>query len=418
MFSPVIKSTTTRTILKIAVCKDWCLRQLDVNNAFLQGTRDEDVFVRQPPGFVYPDKPDYVCKLRKALYGLKQAPRAWYMELKRYLEEIGFKNSLADTSLFILQQKSLLVYVLVYVDDIIVTGNSKEAVEQVIKNLAIRFSVKDLGALSYFLGIEAIRTPQGLHLNQRKYIQDLEAKMNMHDAKPVTTPLATSPKLARSRDLHSNPTEYRTLVGSLQYLAFTRPDVSYAVNKLSQYMQSPTTDHWQAAKRVFRYLAGTATHGLFISKSTNLNVHAFTDADWGGDSDDYMSTNAYIVYLGDQPVSWSSKKQKGVARSSTEAEYRAVANTAVELRWVCSLISELGLHLTMSSTPVIYCDNMGATYLCANPVFHSRMKHIALYYHFVREQIQNGMLRVAHISTHDQVADAVTKPLVQSILIS
>uniref|UniRef100_A0A1J3JSN7 Retrovirus-related Pol polyprotein from transposon TNT 1-94 n=1 Tax=Noccaea caerulescens TaxID=107243 RepID=A0A1J3JSN7_NOCCA len=334
------------------------------------------------------------------------------MELKRYLIQAGFKNSMADTSLFILNQQGLLIYVLVYVDDIIVTGSNKAAVEAVITNLAQRFSVKDMGVLSYFLGIEVIRTSKGLHLNQRKYILDLLAKMNMTDAKPVQTPMATSPKLTKSGALHSNPTEYRTLIGSLQYLSFTRPDIAYVVNKLSQYMQSPTTDHWQAAKRVLRYLAGSATHGLFISKSNNLNVHGFTDADWGGDHDDYVSTNAYIVYLGDQPISWQSRKQKGVARSSTEAEYRAVANTAAEIRWVCSLLSELGIAPTV--TPVIYCDNIGATYLCANPVFHSRMKHIALDYHFIREQVQNGTLRVSHISTHDQLADSLTKPLDRS----
>lgn len=294
-FSPVIKSTTTRIILKVAVSNDWCLRQLDINNAFLQGTLNEEVYVKQPPGFVDPDRPDYVCKLRKALYGLKQAPRAWYMELKGYLVSLGFKNSLADTSLFILQHDKLLVYVLVYVDDIIITGNNTKAVEEVIRNLATRFSVKDMGNLSYFLGIEAVRTKTGLHLNQRKYIHDLLGKHDMQDAKAVATPMASSPRLTRS---------------------------------------------------------------------------------------------------------------------STEAEYRSIANTASEVRWVCSLISEMGIPTT--NTPVIYCDNIGATYLCANPVFHTRMKHLALDYHYIREQVQAGQLQIAHISTHDQLADGLTKPLTRS----
>lgn len=145
--------------------------------------------------------------------------------------------------------------------------------------LANRFFVKDMGHLSYFLGIEVIRTSQGLHLNQQKYIKDLLTKHNMHDARPVNTPMASSPRLTKSGELHTNPTEFRQLVGSLQYLSFTQPDVAYAVSKLSQFMNSPTTDHWQAAKRVLRYLAGTTTHGLFISKSKDLTLHAFTDAD-------------------------------------------------------------------------------------------------------------------------------------------
>ncbi|CAA7051447.1 unnamed protein product, partial [Microthlaspi erraticum] len=178
-----------------------------------------------------------------------------------------------------------------------------------------------------------------------------------------------------------NPTEYRRVVGSLQYLAFTLPDLLYAVNRLSLFMHKPTTNHWQAVKRVLQYLAGTAAHGIFLPKNNPMTLHAFSDADWGGDSDDYVSTNAHIVYLRSQPVSWSSKEQRGVARSSTEAEYMSVANTSVELIWIVSLLQEL--HIQLPTVPVIYCDNAGATYLCANPVFHSRMKHLALDYHFI-----------------------------------
>lgn len=236
--------------------------------------------------------------------------------------------------------------------------------------------------------------------------------MKMADAKQVATLMASSPKLTLSGEKYSEPSEYRSLVGSLQYLFFTCPDIAFAVNRLSQFMHSPTCDHWQAAKRVLRYLTCTVTHGLFISASTSLSLHAFSDADWAGDSDDYVSTNAYIIYLGDHAKSWSSKKQKSVARSSTEAEYQSVANTASELNWVCSVLMEL--RTKIPSPPVIYCDNIGATYLSVNPVFHSRIKHVALDYHFIREQVQHGKLRVAHVSTHDQLADSLTKPLNQA----
>ncbi|XP_033134130.1 uncharacterized protein LOC103837662 isoform X1 [Brassica rapa] len=409
-FSPVIKSTTIRLVLGLAVSSDWPIRQIDVNTAFLQGHLDEEVFMCQPPGFTDSDRPSHVCRLRKAIYGLKQAPRAWYSELKSFLLSVGFQNSLADTSLFILRHEGKFVYLLVYVDDILVTGTSTDLVQQVIDALAAKFSIKDMGHLSYFLGIEATRTPQGLHLMQRKYVTDLLHKTNMLHAKPVATPLPSSPKLTlNSGSPLSDPAEYRSVVGSLQYLALTRPDVSYAVNRLSQFMHRPTVDHWNAVKRVLRYLSGTLTHGILLRKQSAPLLHAYSDADWAGDSDDYVSTNGYIVYLGSQPLSWTSKKQKGVARSSTEAEYRAVANTAAEVRWVCSLLTELGVNL--SSAPTVYCDNIGATYLCANPVFHSRMKHIAIDYHFVRSQIQSHALRVTHVSTHDQLADGFTKPL-------
>lgn len=194
-FSPVIKATTLRLVLDVAVSHSWPILQLDVNNAFLQGTLTDEVYMDQPPGFVDPDRPDYVCKLKKAIYGLKQAPRAWYNELSSFLLSLEFVNSLADTSLFILRQETKLIYLLIYVDDILITGNTTSGIARVLKVLADRFSVKDAEDLNYFLGIEAHRVPQGLHLSQRKYILDLLQKYDMSTAKQVTTPMASSPKL-------------------------------------------------------------------------------------------------------------------------------------------------------------------------------------------------------------------------------
>lgn len=412
-FSPVIKATTIRVVLQTAVSCDWPIKQLDVNNAFLQGTLTEEVYVAQPQGFVDVNSPHHVCRLHKALYGLKQAPRAWYQELKSFLLKVGFKNSLADASLFILHRGSLLVYILIYVDDIIVTSNNNDLLNPTLQSLASRFSIKDPEDLHYFLGIEAHRTQSGMYLTQRRYILDLLTRCDMLHAKPVTTPMATHPKLTlASGTTMLDPTEYRKVVGSLQYLSLTRPDISYAVNRLSQFMHQPTSEHWLAVKRLLRYLAGTASHGIFFHRNNNNSLHAFSDADWAGDMDNYVSTHANIVYIGKNLVSWSSKKQKGVARSSTEAEYRSVANTSAEVIWLCSLLDELGIK--RASTPVVYCDNVGATYLCANLVFHSRMKHLALDYHFIRNQITSGTLRVAHVSSKDQLADALTKPLARA----
>ena len=234
--------------------------------------------------------------------------------------------------------------------------------------------------------------------------------MKMMNAKPTSTPMCPNTTLTLlSGAPLTDPTEYRMAIGSLQYLSLTRPDVSFAVNKLSQFMHRPTTEYWTAVKRVLRYLSGTMSHGVFFPTKTTSALHAFTDADWAGNRDNYTSTGAYIVYLGSHPVAWSSKKQTGVARSSTEAEYRSVATTAAELCWITSLMTELGIP--PQHTPAIYCDNMSATYLAANPVFHSRMKHLALDYHFVRQQVQNCTVRVSHVSTHDQLADVLTKSL-------
>lgn len=220
-FSLVIKSTTIRLVLGIAVDRDWPIRQLDVNNAFLQGTLKEDVYMVQPPGFIDGDHPDYVCHLKKALYGLKQAPRAWYLELRNFLLSVGFQNSVVDTSLFISKKGKSFIYMLIYVDDILVTGNDNVLIKETLDTLASRFSVKEHEELSYFLGIEAKRTPSGLHLTQRRYILDLLERTNMLSAKPVASPMASSPKLTLFTGTPlTDATQYRCVVGSLQYLAY------------------------------------------------------------------------------------------------------------------------------------------------------------------------------------------------------
>lgn len=332
-----------------------------------------------------------------------------------------FQKSHSDTSLFTLQLDTKLLYLLVYVDDIILTGNNADLVSQFVSCLAKRFSLKDLCNLSYFLGVQVIPQCQGILLSQRRYIQELLDKTHMEMSKPVLTPLPThsSSLTLSSGSLLSDPTEYRTVVGSLQYLSLTRPDISFAVNRMSQFMHAPTDEHWNCVKRILRYLCGTPHDGLLLKRNSPLSIHAvsdslhaFSDADWAGNKDDYSSTSANLVYLGSNLISWSSKKPKTVARSSTEVEYRSVAATAAELCWIRSLLSEL--CVTLLHTPVIYCDNIRATQLSSNPVFHSRMKHVAIDYHFLRDQVQTGVLRVAHVSSADQLADLLTKPLPRS----
>jgi histone deacetylase 1/2 len=207
---------------------------------------------------------------------------------------------------------------------------------------------------------------------------------------------------------------YRSIVGGLQYLTHTRPDLSFAVNKVCQFLSQPTDVHWEAVKRILRYVKGTLDMGLRIRKSSSTGISIYTDADWAGCIDDRRSTSGYAIFVGPNLVSWSSKKQPTVSRSSTEAEYKALANGAAEAIWVESLLKELGV--SQQHTAIIWCDNLGATYLTANPVFHARTKHIEIDFHFVRERVASGDLDVRFISTRDQLADVLTKPATRQML--
>ncbi|CAL1411607.1 unnamed protein product [Linum trigynum] len=241
-FIPVLKPTTLRIILSLAVTNHWPICQLDIANAFLHGTLTDEVFMQQPPGFIDPQRPHHVCRLKKSLYGLKQAPRAWFHCLRQALEDYGFKGSKTDTSLFILNKGTLRVYVLVYVDDILITGNQPTRLQEVFDYFQQHFAVRDLGRLSFFLGIEAVWAPQGLLLSQQKYILEILKRAKMSNANSISTPAAvstTTPDITPFEDASL----YRQIVGSLQYLQFTRPDISHAVNYCAQHMHQPLQHH-------------------------------------------------------------------------------------------------------------------------------------------------------------------------------
>jgi hypothetical protein len=412
-YSPVVKPTTVRVVLSLAVSRGWTMRQIDIQNAFLNGYLKEEVYMAQPPGYESSQAPQhYICKLNKALYGLKQAPRSWHSRLTDKLQELGFRPSLADASLFILKQPSVTIYMLIYVDDIIIVSSSSAATDKLIKNLATEFALKDLGTLNYFLGIEVVPQQKGVVLSQRRYAQELLLKAKMDKCKPISTPMAASEKISRDDGTFLKGEEqlqYRSIVGGLQYLTITRPDLSFAVNRVCQFIQAPTDVHWGAVKRILRFLKGTAGHGLKIQRSTNDTLNAFSDADWAGSPEDRRSTSGFAVMMGQNLVSWSSRKQQTVSRSSTEAEYKAIANVTAEIIWLQSLLKELGIY--QATPPVLWCDNLGATYLTANPVFHARTKHIEVDFHFVRELVARQALKVKHISSKDQLADIFTKAL-------
>ncbi|KAH9723162.1 reverse transcriptase Ty1/copia-type domain-containing protein [Citrus sinensis] len=291
-FSPVVNQSTMRIVLSLAIMKSWKIRQIDINNAFLNGQLNEDVYMFQPEGFVQPSS-GHVCKLLKALYGLKQALRAWFDRLRKALLKWGFQNSRTDSSLFFKHELGGIVVVLVYVDDILITVDNNTVIEKFIKYLGDTFALKDLGEFNYFLGIEVTQSTEGsLHLSQAKYVRDLLTKTDMKNCRESDTPMSTGQKLKRAGNednLIVNVTEYRSIIEK----------------------------HWTACKRILRYLKATEDYGLLFKPGGGVVLTAYADADWACDVDDRKSVGAYCVYLGQNLISWSSEKQQTIARSST-----------------------------------------------------------------------------------------------------
>jgi hypothetical protein len=250
-FSPVVKHDTIHLMLSLAVSQGWSLHQLDVQNSFSHGILEEEVYMKQPLGFVDPSRPSYHCWLDKALYGLKQGPLSWYSRFSDKLQPMGFLPSQADVSLFHYRNGSVTMFLLVYVDDIIVASSSPIAVTTLLRDLKDDFALKDLGPLHYFLGIEVHHTTYGIHLSQAKYTTDILNRAGMVSCKGVSTPPPSTSKLFVQDGEPLGPedaTKYRSMVGALQYLTLTRPDISFSVNKVCQFLHSPTTAHLTVVK--------------------------------------------------------------------------------------------------------------------------------------------------------------------------
>lgn len=304
---------------------------MDVKNAFLHGELDKEIYMEQPKGFESKTQPDYVCKLRKALYGLKQAPRAWYGKIAEFLVKSGYSVAPSDSSLFVKTQGGKLSVVLVYVDDLIITGDNNEEIQRVKENLSVRFQMKELGELKHFLGLEIDRSKEGVFLCQQKYATDLLNKYGMMECKSISTPMEANTKLCahEGKDLEDT-TMYRQLVGSLIYLTLTRPDITFAVGVVSRFMQSPKKPHLEAVRRILRYIRSTLNFDIIYRKGVTCKVIGFCDADYAGDHDTRRSTTGYVFSIGSGAISWCSKRQPTVSLSTIEAEYRASATAAQE----------------------------------------------------------------------------------------
>ncbi|GJR66643.1 retrovirus-related pol polyprotein from transposon TNT 1-94 [Tanacetum coccineum] len=383
-FAPVARLEAVWIFVAYAAHKSFPIYQMDVITAFLNGPRNEEVFVAQPDGFVDPDHLEKVYHLRKALYGLKQPPRAWYDELSNFLMSKGFTKGTIDPTLFTIRYREDILLVQIYIDDIIFRSINPKISKRFEKLMHSRFEMSLIGEMQFFLGLQIHQSPRGIFINQAKYALEILKKYGMDKCDSLGTPMATKPKL--DADLSGTPvdqTRYHSMIGSLMYLTSSRPDIVQA---------------------------GTVNMGLWYPKDSGFELTAFSDADHVRCLDTHKSTSGGIQFLGEKLVSWMSKKQDCVAMSTSEAEYVVLSASCAQVMWMRTQLKDYDFNY--NKIP-LYCDSQSAIAISCNPVQHSRTKHINVCYHFIKEHVERGIIELYFVRIEYQLADMFTKALSQ-----
>jgi hypothetical protein len=412
-FSPVVRMTTIRLLLYMANSRQMIIKQSDAETAFLNGVLDEIIYMRQPHGHEERGMEDHVCLMLKSLYGLKQSSKQWYKILLEVLKKIGFIKFNCDDCAFRLIRGTETAYLLVFVDDFIITSTSRELAEHIQTRLSSTFKMKDMGDIKYFLGMEIQRNIdlKTLWIGQPQYIKDTLESFQMQDCKPIATPEEVHLHLPRhTGDQHGvDASQYRKLIGKLMYLALsTRPDIAHICCYLSRFLEYPGTEHWKAGKRVLRYLKGTQNHGIMFTSKGQQKLIGYSDSDYAGDIEDRKSTGGYVFML-DGAISWMSKKQSSVAQSTMEAEYYALAEAVKEAIWLRNLSKEMDYE--QEEATLIYEDNQGTIKFTSNSIEPGRTKHIDVRYHFVRDNREKNIVKFEYKDTKNMIADILTKGL-------
>ena len=416
--APVPTAATIRTVLAVSAARGLKVRQWDFETAFLNSPIEEEVYVHPPYGVHVPKGKCW--RLKKCIYGLKQASRSWFMCLVDALKSQGLTQSEADPCLFIGKDSMGQDYYFVFhVDDVMLAVQDKKTEEKLHKALSKLFRIKRMGDISWFLGMKVTRTKAGYRIDQEKYTTDILRRFGSYDVTPVDTPGVAKDKLAAAASRPLTEAEqkmntpakvklYKAIIGSVLYAAMmTRPDIACVVGLLSRVMDGPRAEHWAGVHRLFRYLRGTTSLGLTFSGSVKLSGH--TDANWGGDTNK-KSTSGYVFSLNGGAISWASKRQHATALSSCESEYYAASLAISEAIWLRLLCAELGMKIT-GATTVIWEDNQGAIALSKGPSKRRVSKHIDIRHHFIRQHVAEKSVKLQFVRTHDNVADAMTKPL-------
>ena len=423
-FSPTVSIKTVRIILALAAIKNWKLRHLDIKNAYLYGDLDRQLYMQQPIGFEIDNK---VCELKKGIYGLKQAGRQWHNKIKTELEKLGYKQLESDVCLFINNNNNNIInMILIFVDDIIVVYNHDNIINKFITHLQNIFKLRDLGELSWFLGININISKDNknniiIKINQNQYIKNMLNKygFNNKSTKRSRIPI----KIKNNNDTNNNNNnnitnnykfDYNSVTGSLLYAAIaTRPDISYAVNYVCRYMSCPENNNFEDVANILRYLKTNDNLGLvYKNNNNNIDLIAYSDADWGSDTTDRKSISGYVIYLGGNLISWSTQKQSIVALSTQHAEYIALSELCKEITWINNLLEEINLKLDKPT--LVRCDNAAAIAIAENNTnkYHKRTKHIDIKFHNVKDLYRDKKIEFEWISTKSMIADIFTKPVI------
>jgi hypothetical protein len=408
-FAPVAKMNSIHLVLALVTSHKWEVHQMDFKSSFLHRDLQEEIYMEQPPGYVRNDS-SLVCRLEKSLYGLNQAPQDWYAKMDNFRIDTGFSRFHYDPNVYTKKVGIHLIILVLYVDDLILTGSDSKILNHVKTSLKKKFEMTDLGFLHYFLGLQVLQTNEEIFISQSKYACDLLRRFHMDDCKLAPSPFHSGFKLtATCTSPKVDATLYRQLVGSLLYLNHTHPELSFVVGLVSRYMKTPHEIHWKESKRILRYVRGTVQFGIHYSSGGTPLLLGFTNSDWAGDPDDRKYTASYVFSLGSGPVTWACKKQQAIALSLVESEYRAAVNASQEALWLRQILSEFGFKQQHPTS--LWCDNQSAIKLTKYSVQHQHIKHIELHMHFIRNPIHDQVIEVLFFPTEYQVEDIFTKSL-------
>jgi hypothetical protein len=416
-YSPVARLTTIRVLLSMAASYGLIVHQMDVKTAFLNGELEEEIYMDQPDGFVVKGEERKVCKLLKSLYGLKQAPKQWHEKFDRTLTSVGFVVNEADKCVYYRHGGGEGVILCLYVDDILIFGTNMKVIHEVKSFLSKSFDMKDLGEADVILNIKLIKNESGITLTQSHYVEKILSRFGYIDSKSSPTPYDPSVTLRKNRRIAIDKLRYSQIVGSLMYLASaTRPDISFAVSKLSRFMSNPGTDHWHALDRVMRYLCGTMSYGIHYSGHPAV-LEGYSDSNWISDVADLYATSGYVFTFGGGAVSWRSCKQTILTRSTMEAELTALDTTTVESEWLRELLMDLPVVEKPVPAILLNCDNQTVIVKVNNSKDNAKSsRHVKRRLKSVRKLRNSGVITVTYIQTDKNLADPFTKGLSRNVI--